>query len=197
MNVGGVDMARERKFTLEELYQVSKDTLIQEGYNGFTFSILAKKLNVSRGTIYKYFENKDELITEYMVHEMNKFIKELININQFTHFQEQFDFLFELIFKDRNIHQLIGMASQIENKNNTTVQKNIEILENLHMKMYTLLHDFIQQGKKEKLVKESLNNNLILGFIFQTIVIPNHFQIPDKEWIYSIKEMVQHGMLTK
>jgi len=190
-------MARERKFTLEELYQVLKETLIQEGYNGFTFSILAKKLNISRGTIYKYFENKDELITEYMVHEMNKFLKELTKINDFTHFQEQFDFLFELFFKDRNIHQLIGVASQIENKKNIKVQNNLEKLEKLHLKMYTLLHDFIQLGKKENLVKEPLDNNLILGFIFQTVAIPNHFQIPETEWIHSIKEIIQHGMLTK
>lgn len=57
-------MARERKFTRDDLYETTKYMLLENGYEGFTFSKLAEKLNVSRGAIYKYFNNKDELITD-------------------------------------------------------------------------------------------------------------------------------------
>ena len=48
---------------------------------------------------------------------------------------------------------------------------------------------------KEKL-KPHLADGLILGFIFQTVSIPNHFGIPQQEWISSIKEVLRDGLLT-
>ena len=42
-------MARERKFSLEELFQTTKQLLLDYGYEGFTFSLLADQLEVARG----------------------------------------------------------------------------------------------------------------------------------------------------
>lgn len=75
-------MARERKFTEEELFVAVKHILLAQGYEGFTFSLLADRLEVSRGAIYKYYENKESLITQFMVYEMDQFIHELEKINQ-------------------------------------------------------------------------------------------------------------------
>lgn len=190
-------MARARKFTLLDLYQVTKETLVNEGYYGFTFSILAEKLEVSRGAIYKYFDNKDELITEYMVHEMKEFLTELKNIQKYETFNEQLDYLFELIFNDTSIHKIIQMAPQIQNQQNKNVHKNLVQLHKLHLAMYTNLEEFIQLGKDEGKIKSSLHNGLILGLIFQTVAIPNHLHVPNKQWFESIKEIIQFGMLHK
>src|SRR5690625_5975859 len=93
-------MARERKFSKEGLYETTKETLLDHGYNGFTIGKVAKSLKVSRGTIYKYFDNKEELITEYMVYEMKLFLIELKEINSYQGFQAQFDFLLDIILRD-------------------------------------------------------------------------------------------------
>lgn len=61
--------------------------------------------------------------------------------------------------------------------------------------MYQHLQGFISLGRQELKLKESLPDPLILGFIFQTIMIPNHFGISHSKWISSIKEMIRHGML--
>ena len=39
--------------------------------------MLAEKLNITRAALYKYFNNKDELITEYMAFEMERFLQDL------------------------------------------------------------------------------------------------------------------------
>ena len=72
-------MARERKFSTDDLFQASKQLLLQHGYEGFTFSLLADQFDVCRA-LYKYYENKEELITDFMIYEMGKFLFELKEI---------------------------------------------------------------------------------------------------------------------
>lgn len=187
-------MARTRKFTKVDLYHITKETLVNEGYDGFTFGTLAEKLEVSRGAIYKYFDNKDELITEYMVYEMNEFLLELKYIRTYHTFNEQFEYLFDLLFKDTGIHKIIGMGPQIQNQDNEKVKVNLNELHVLHKKMYSYLEEFIQLGKNEGLIKESIHHGVILGLIFQTVAIPNHFHLPKEQWVESLKEIIQFGM---
>lgn len=187
-------MARERKFSTEELFQAAKQLLLDHGYEGFTFALLAERLNVARATLYKYYENKDELITDYMIDEMNHFLIDLKNIHQHDNFRAQFDFLLTIIFKHDAIHKIIGMVTQIPRHTNERVKANREQLDQLHLNMYTELKAFIQLGRAEKVLKPHLNEAIILGMIFQTIAIPNHFGIPKIEWVQSIKEILSNGM---
>lgn len=187
-------MARERKFSMEELYQLTKDTLFQHGYEGFTFSLLAEELDVSRGTIYKYYENKDELITDYMIYEMNLFLIELKDIETVAGFDAKFEFLLDTIFKHSKIYQIIEIGQRIPININEQVRKNKEKLELLHLEMYRLLHSFIQLGREEQKVNEKIPEALMLGYIFQSIAIPNHTLIPQGEWVAAIKEIIRHGI---
>lgn len=189
-------MARERKFSTEELFQCTKQQLLEYGYEGFTFSVLADRMEVSRGAIYKYFENKDELITDYMLFEMKHFLTELKEIAEMNDFDKQFDFLFELIFKNDKIQQIIAIGRQIPSSVSEKVSRNRQDLENMHLEMYGYMENFVKLGKAEKKLKSHIPDGLVLGFIFQTVVIPNHFGIPQDVWVQSIKEIISHGMFT-
>ncbi|WP_102273917.1 TetR/AcrR family transcriptional regulator [Cytobacillus massiliigabonensis] len=189
-------MARERKFSMDELFSSAKALLLKHGYEGFTFSLLADQLNVSRGALYKYYENKEELITDYMIAELNQFLADLQKIEHCQGFEAQFDFLMNLIFDMPEVQQLIKIAVQIPVNVNNKVRENKEHLDKLHLDMYKHLQSFIKLGKKEKNLKAHIADGLILGFIFQTIAIPNHFGIPHAEWVASIKEIISHGMFT-
>ena len=188
-------MARERKFTKKKLYETTKNTLLQHNYNGFTISKVADELNVSRGNIYKYFDNKEELITEYMLYEMEKFLVELKNINEYHGFHAQFDFLLDVILEDNETHQVRGMVFHVP-AINRQVKNNLERLKELHQDMYKYLQDFVNLGRQEGILRDSIPDGLILGFIFQTVDIPNHFNIPEEKWKTSIKEIIRHGMFT-
>ncbi|WP_428910495.1 TetR/AcrR family transcriptional regulator [Niallia sp. Krafla_26] len=190
-------MARERKFSKQELFQHTKELLLHHHYEGFTFSLLANRLQVSRGTLYKYYENKEELITDFMLDEMSQFLISLKDIDQFDSFNAQFDFLLNLILQKTDIHQLIGMSHQIPIQVNEKVRANKKKLDEMHLDMYHRLQNFIFLGRKEEKLKPHLADGLILGFIFQTVSIPNHFGVPQTEWIQSIKEILSDGMFTK
>lgn len=186
-------MARDRKFTTEELFQATERILLQHGYEGLTFSALAEQLDITRGALYKYYVNKDELITEYMLYEMERFLKELQDIDKQADFRKQFDFLLDLIFKNSKVHQMIAMTHHIHS-NNKKVKANMAKLDTQHLDMYARLQGFIQLGKAEGVLKEYIPDALILGYIFQTVAIPNHFNLDPVHWISSLKEVLIHGL---
>lgn len=80
------------------MYQATNQLLLQYGYNGFHFGLLAEQLNVTRAALYKYFDNKDELITEYMVEEMERFLLDLQKMKEYPLFKDQLDYLLGVIF---------------------------------------------------------------------------------------------------
>ncbi|CAG9609900.1 TetR/AcrR family transcriptional regulator [Pseudoneobacillus rhizosphaerae] len=190
-------MARERKFSTDELFQATKLLLLKHGYEGFTFSLLADYLHVSRGAIYKYYENKEELISEFMLYEMNEFLLDIKGIEQIDGFQDQLDFLIRIMFKNEKIQQLIEMGKEIPKSTNEKARVNKEKLDMLHLQMYHNLQGFVLKGKEEKKLNASIPDGLILGYIFQSVAIPNHFDIPQTEWVDSIKEMICHGILKR
>lgn len=190
-------MVRERKFSRDSLFTATKQALLDHGFDGFNFALLSECLQISRGTLYKYYVNKEELVTDFMIYEMNKFLSELKRIQDYKGFESQFDFLFEVIFKDYTIPQLIEMGMRIPIQDNEKVRENKEKLDKLHLDMYQYLQVFIQLGKDEQILKSHLPDGLLLGMIFQTINIPNHFGIPREDWVNSIKEIITNGMFIK
>ena len=67
----------------------------------------------------------------------------------------------------------------------------------MHLDMYRHLQNFIELGRNEGKLKSHLADGLILGFIFQTVSIPNLFGISQQEWISSIKEVLRDGLWAK
>ncbi|WP_316571454.1 TetR/AcrR family transcriptional regulator [Neobacillus sp. YIM B06451] len=188
-------MARDRKFSTEELFELTQNLLLEHGYEGFTFSILAEHLNVSRGTLYKYYENREELITEFMLYEMGQFLADVKEIQSIEGFEQKFDFLLSLMFKNPKLHKLIEIGQHVRADVNEKVQENIAQLEKLHVQMYHSMEGFIKSGRQEGILKPELPDSLILGFIFQSVAIPNHFGIPHEKWVAAIKEIIATGML--
>lgn len=187
-------MTRERKFSTPEIFKATNSLLLRYGYEGFTFSLLAESLDVSRAAIYKYYPNKEELIIDYMVYEMTKMLIDLQKIDQSATFTAQLNELITLIFTYKDIHQILGMVHQFKESSSAMIMEKKEQLEKLHLDMYQYLEGLMVQGKKEKVLRDTLSNDVILGCIFQSIAIPNHRGIPEQEWIQSIKDVVCYGI---
>lgn len=187
-------MARERKFTDAELFNATKVIFIRDGYDSFTFSKLATILNVSRGSIYKYYENKDELIAEFLTFEMNHFLKEFNALDKEGDFQTQFHVLIDFIFQHNNSNNILEIIKQIPVNSTRSSEDNKPRFNEYYVDMYKIFQGFIDLGRKENVIKSHLPTAILLGMIFQTIAIPNHYGIPQEEWVASIKEILCHGM---
>jgi len=188
-------MARERKFTQEELYQATKQLLLEHGYEGYTFTLLANQLNISRAAIYKYYDNKDELLSEYMVYELDAFLRQLHEISKVETFTGQFDALFAVLFNDMSLYQLRDMGMQIVNVNKKVAANKRKISE-LHTRLYTSLQQFVDQGKQEQKIRDDIPSTMVLGMIFQTVNIPNTEGLQQQAWVKKLKEVICHGIFT-
>lgn len=186
-------MARERKFSTEDLFRETKKILLSQGFDRFTFSQLAERLQVSRGTIYKYYENKEELVTAYMIYEMNQFLHDLQEIETKQGFDEQFAFFMELIFSHYNIYHIMEIGQQIPMSTKRVKENKIQ-LDKLHLELYERMSHMIATGREEGKLRTDLPDGLILGYIFQSVAIPNHFDVPVDKWVWGIKELICHGI---
>jgi AcrR family transcriptional regulator len=186
-------MARQRKFSDEDLFMATKELLLEHGYEGFTFVLLAERLKVSRSALYKYFDNKEELVMAFMMYEMEQFIKKLRKINEYKNFEAQFDYLLDLMMYHPNINQLIQIGRQVP-INNRRLQEQNKTLDSMHLNMYRSLLGFVHLGKEEEKLKKHIPDALIVTYILQSFIIPNYSYIPHSQWVQFLKEIIRDGM---
>ena len=187
-------MARVRKFSSSEIFTETKNLLLSNGYNGFTIRLLADALHVSRAAIYKYYPNTDELILDFMIHELSILIRDLKAIDKTARFEVQLDNLLTCIFKKKDLHEILSIAAIISDSGNGQVARKKEHLEELHRSMYQPMERMIALGKAEGVLSAHLPDALILGFIFQSIAIPNHMNLPEKDFRKFIFDMICTGI---
>ncbi len=189
-------MGREKKFSEQQLWQVTHDLILEKGYQGFTMSIVASRLDVSRAAIYKQYPNKEELIGAFMIHEMKRSVDLLQGVDRTQSFEHQLRDLLTRMFSIKDLHHILGLASTIEDVSDV-VTKQKEQLSSMHHGLYEPLLSLIQLGKAEKLIDESQNDFILLGFIFQSIDIPNYAKMSDEDFLNSVQNLLLNGLSKK
>lgn len=186
-------MGRDRKFTSHELLHAAKELVLKTGYEGFTFGQLGKELDVSRAAIYKYYTNKDELLMDVMLDAMSISTQMLQSIDNTVSFHDQLSSLLDKIMKMKDLHQTLSIMRFIPDTVDTIQQKKQQ-LNNMHHLLYAPLNHVVEQGKREGIINNSIPNELILGFIFQTIEIPNMNQLDEVTYMRHIHQFILHGI---
>ncbi|WP_332648533.1 TetR/AcrR family transcriptional regulator [Lysinibacillus sp. 54212] len=187
-------MARIRKFSTMEIFRETERLLLTVGYEAYNISLLAESLNVSRAAIYKYYTNKEDLVVDFMLDRMAKMIDAFEEIDETKPFIEGLDELLQVIFESKDIHHILTMVHWIDLRGKDEIIQKMTKLDVLHKEMYAPLQAMIQKGKEEGLLNEVIPNALILAFIFQSIAIPNHTNIPKETFLQSIKMLISTGI---
>jgi len=190
-------MARERILTRDVLLENTGDLLIETGYEGFTISLLAERLKVSRGAIYKYYSNKDTLLMEYMLYHMEQFIEELKGIEANTEFLDQFDFLIQMLYRHSKVHQILKTARQIPIQEQTKTEEDMNRFHKMYEAMTKQLKQFISFGKQEKYIRPELPDEIIFVFLFQLVEVPSTSQIKRDQWMKHVTESMKRGIFEK
>ncbi|MBM6614548.1 TetR/AcrR family transcriptional regulator [Desemzia sp. RIT804] len=188
-------MVRAKKFSTEEIYLQTHNLLINKGYEKFSFSLLAKSLDVSRAAIYKYYTNKDDLINDYLIRQMNQMMDDFNQMKWSNDYSEQFDQLFELIFKYRETHLL---SNEIPNKLTISPEKQkqkADVSADIHNHFIKYIQQFIQTGKQNGYIKKEIPDSLIVGIIFHSINIPDHSDLNPQERARFIKMIIKNGII--
>lgn len=143
---------------IDIIYKASLSIIMQAGIAGLTMSKLAKEAQVATGTLYIYFKNKEELINSLYKHLKDKseerFMKgykpeapfksglKTVWLNYLKHRIEHYE---ESIFLEQYYRSPYISAEQLQ---------QAESLKHP-------VHRVIQRGKKEMLVKQNVDDELL------------------------------------
>lgn len=106
---------RERLFHQQEIFKATEKLIQEQGFDSITMDDIAKKAEFAKGTLYKYFKNKEALILSLLENKMDALIESIQAIQkQKTHpldkIKKTIQIGLESKFKDRFIFQAIFLA---------------------------------------------------------------------------------------
>lgn len=164
------------------------------GYEGYNISLLAEALNISRAAIYKYYTNKEELVVDFMLNHIQQMIEAFSKLEDTESFQDQLEEVLDIVLASKDLHRILSITHVIDTKGNKDIEQKMEKLSELHKEMYAPLQAVVNRGKREGMLKADIPNEIIIAFIFQSIDLPNHMQIPEETFIHSVKQLVRTGI---
>jgi len=151
---------------IDLIYKASLKLILHEGIAGLTMSKLAKEAGIATGTLYIYFKSKEELLhklyTKLNDESVERFLK---GYNK----QEPFRIGFKKIWLNYLTHRIehyeesVFMEQYYRSPFITKAHK--QLAEN----MKHPVHELIQRGKAEMLIKNEIDDEMLflalLGFI--------------------------------
>ncbi len=138
---------REKEQRRQTIIDAARDVIRIDGFDGVSMDKVAEKAELSKGALYLYFKNKDELLTEIFwakAEEMIAKIENLIESNNDlpTTICKCVEYSFELYNEEehffRYLHQaMLGSCSDIFKKQTSTVMHFHVRLNELGTRMFT------------------------------------------------------------
>ncbi len=146
------------------IFNAVLDIMKEQGVrSNIKISDIASKAQIGKGTVYEYFDNKDQIITESIAYLMEKSMDIILNINE-----EQ-----ELNFKDsliNLIHRIINTISINGNIHSMFISQNIGSmlspdmkkqlmvkLNEMRLKFDEIFNTFFEKGIKEGILPQNLD----------------------------------------
>ncbi|MGD7045180.1 TetR/AcrR family transcriptional regulator [Jeotgalibacillus proteolyticus] len=190
-------MARQRKMVIEDLLKATEELLLEKGYEGFHFKALADKLDVARSTIYEYYSNKDELITDYMRLLMIEVMERIDAISPQTSSFNMLKELLTLFMEYSQVYDMIKMRSSLNQSTSPTVAGHLDELDKYSRELFQLLTIHIEKSKEEGSIRKDVPSSLVAGIFFNTVLIPNYEKIPSEQWSEAIFSILENGIAVK
>ncbi|MBZ6527701.1 TetR/AcrR family transcriptional regulator [Aerococcaceae bacterium DSM 111021] len=188
-------MARKKTFTQEELYIATHQLMLEDGYDQFNFMKLAQALNVSRTALYKYYSNKDELLRDYLLNQMEDFVRRIETTEWPENYEEKLSELLDLVFDFSDTHrittQVQGQRWTKENEHQPDIQKSKQ----LHQTMFKFIHEVITEGQQIGYLDPEIPSLMLIETIFHSVTLPNRAGLSGKKRSYFMKKLLFKGIL--
>ncbi|PLX11997.1 MAG: hypothetical protein C0598_06935 [Marinilabiliales bacterium] len=169
------DIREQKKALIKE---TAMELFAQKGFSGTSMSLIAKQAGISKGLIYNYFTNKEDLI-------------KTIIIDGFKIIIDVFDTNKDGVLTDEEMVFFLKGTSSILKENTSfwklylivmmqaDVMKLIEneFMEFLAPLLKTLVQYFEQKGVKDPVAHANLLGALLDGITLNYVIDPEHFPI--------------------
>ncbi len=148
---------RERERRRQQIIVAAKRVFCEKGFNRATMEDIAKEAELSPGTLYLYFKNKDELYASLSLRILQYLIIRLehVNSNSELNAEERVDALVEAMFDVYDFDPLIIINLFHLQSSETLKNLSEEMLgeiENLSRKSLSAIADVFRKGIDEKIV---------------------------------------------
>ncbi|MDA7027703.1 TetR/AcrR family transcriptional regulator [Bacillus sp. CLL-7-23] len=172
-------MEPESKY--DRIIDASLALFAERGFDATTIPMIAEKANVGAGTIYRYFDSKEDLVNVLFQQSVKRFMKKLKK-GYPAHsgcVYEQFQHIFRSLFKfsQENVDALYFL--EIDKTAHYLTEKSREILNEL----LDFIYLFFEKGKLANMIR-SLPSHILSAIVFgifvniQKLVRAGEIQIP-------------------
>lgn len=161
-------MAKRTGGKYQAIIEAAVRVIAQQGYHNAQVSKIAKEAGVADGTIYVYFENKDDVLISVFSEKMGQFIEVINNkMKSLPSVRDKLYCLVSMHFGNMAKNRDFAVVTQIElRQSNPVVQEGIgQTLK----KYFDLIDQLIVEGKEEGLIPPHVDNRLARKMIFGTL----------------------------
>ncbi|TCP30904.1 TetR family transcriptional regulator [Scopulibacillus darangshiensis] len=184
----------KRKIDFQDLMAETERLLLEKGYDGFHFKLLANRLNVARSTIYEYYASKEELVTAYMINIMNRLTAESEALKPLASPLMHLKELMQIFIKYSQIHQITQMIPLINRDSSPAVKSSIDRLSEEHTRLYQTITDLIEKAKQTDEIRSDIPSSVLARVYFTAIEIPNDDAMNHRDWSELIFQVLYEGM---
>ena len=146
----------------------AKDLFSEMGYKATTMDLLAKKCDIGKGTLYLYFDSKEDMLKK-VINNLMTVIEEKAELieNQDVSFKKRIDlFLNEMIILYDDQHMVSKLVSEAKMLGNETVKKYVD---NLEQYVISIVEEKINKAIESNYIKKC--NAKFTAFVIYKIYI--------------------------
>src|SRR5690554_1231483 len=159
---------RKNKPKYNQILDAAVEVIAENGYHSSQVSKIAKEAGVADGTIYLYFDNKEDILISLFQEEIGQFIEKIEDVIQSE--QDADKRLYTLI--EMHLQQLtenpkLAIVTQLELRQSN---KRLRLKINAVLKRYLqIIDDVLMDGMEKGIFHDHLNVRLVRQMIFGTI----------------------------
>lgn len=135
-----------------------RELLLEKGIKNLSITDIVKKAGISRGSIYDYFETKEDIVFEIIMNDLRDFQKTLVKkFNKNTSTKEKVLYFFDFVLseteksvQERNVYkEYLSVSFTSKNENMAVFNKECSVL------LKNILSSMIQEGINKNELKEN------------------------------------------
>ena len=154
--------------TKEKILNKTGDSFLKFGFKSFTMDDIANDLGISKKTIYKYFKNKHDLVSQTVTHMHENCICKIDGVCQLGYNAIEENFEVKKIFKE------MFQASTDESPMYQLEKYYPKVFKNVMQNEFMMFKDCIiknlEKGISEGLYREDIEINIVTRFYFALIM---------------------------
>lgn len=160
-------MQKKNEQTMNRIFESAEALFTEKDFHDVKIEEIAKNAGVGKGTIYTYFNSKEDLLFKCLMHnveEHHKNFSEVVNTNKDfkVTLRDAFDFMFDF-FKRKSplIQRVMGMMPNLK-----LSEKDIKYAREMFHKALDVSSEFFQRGIDEGIIINIMTSRQI-AIVFQ------------------------------